>query len=232
MTTAPQWKLRRLAPRAIRVYERRGDEVAALQSFGATLVPVAGGFIESYDSVKRYNGEWQKQMREGRGAVAELVSAIRSWLPRLSVDLPEFDRSTFADTAVPDDVMEDAQRLLETVEEHQERASDPSNQLRLLPYAEQLQSQVGPALDAASKEWLEAETADTQYQQALAKTRELARQFELELVAFRATLSATFGRSDADYQKLRTSRASGADPEDDAAAPPAVDDTQPTPATP
>lgn len=219
MATAPQWKLRRLAPRAIRVHDRRSESNAALKSFGTTMVPLATAFIGSYDSVKRFNTKWQKEMREGRGAVSALITSIRSWLPRLGVDIPQFDRSTFADTNVPDDVMEDAQRLLETVEDHQELAQDPENKLKSLAYAEELQAELEPALELALKEWREAEEADSEYQQALARTRQLANDFEHELVAYRATLSTTFGRSDADYQKLRTAKASASDPDDDETAP-------------
>jgi len=219
MTTAPQWKLRRLAPRAIRVHERRAAGIPALMAFGSTLVPIAKEFMDSYDGVQRYSAEWRKQMREGRSAIATLTTEMRSWLPRLGVDIPQFDRSTFADSDVPDDIMEDAQRLLETVEEHQELAADESNQLEPLPYAEQLQASLAPLFEAAAKEWREADASDSDYQQALAKVRGLARDFERELVAFRATLSTAFDRSDADYQKLRTARAATPDPEDDANAP-------------
>ncbi len=219
MTTASQWKLRRLAPRSLRVLERRANAAQPVRAFEATLRPVASEFMSSYDSVKRFNPKWQKEMREGRGAVANLITLMRSWLPRVGRDIPHFDGSTFADTAVPDDVMEDVERLLETVEEHQELATAGTEGVTPLAYADALQEELLAGLQTATKEWSEAEAADTEYQQALARTRELARAFEQELIAFRATLATTFGRSDTDYQKLRTARASTSDPDDDPQAP-------------
>lgn len=219
MAATPQWKLRRLASRTLRVFERRSPNSDSLKAFGPTLVPTARDFIASYDGVKRFGAKWQKEMAEGRGAVFTLVSQMREWLPRLSVDLPHFDRSTFADTSVPDDVMEDAERLRDTIEDHEALAADAANQLKPLPYATDLLAKLGLAYAAATKEWREAEEADSHYQQALAKTRALAGQLQQELVAFRETLASVVGRSDMDYQKLRTQRAATADPEDDPDAP-------------
>lgn len=219
MASTPQWKLRRLASRAIRVVERRSEQNAALKSFGSSLVPVANDYIASYDGVKRFGAKWQKEMAEGKGAVSALITVMRAWLPRLSVDLPHFDRSTFADTAVPDDVMEDAERLRDTIDDHEALAADPANELKPLSYASDLTSKLDAAYAAATKEWREAEEADSEYQQALQKTRALAGQLQQELVAFRETLMTVVGRSDTDYQKLRTQRAAAPDPEDDPVAP-------------
>jgi hypothetical protein len=208
-----------LAPRALRVVERRIPDHHAIKAFGATLVPTAKEFIASYDGLTQYGTKWRKEMAEGKGAVSALTEVIRTWLPRLAVDVPHFDRSTFADTAVPDDVMEDAERLRDTVEDHEALATDPANAVKPLAYATDLLGQLAPAFAAAVKEWQEAEEADRNYQQALAKTRGLAGQFQQELVAFRETLGSVVGRSDTDYQKLRTQRAATTDPEDDPTAP-------------
>lgn len=222
MAGTAQWKLRRLAPRALRVLERRSPDDASVKSFETTLGPIARDYIASYDGVKRFNVTWQKELSEGHGAVSSLIQTIRAWLPRLSQDVPHFDRTTFADTRVPDDVMEDAERLQETVEEHQSLAQT-SEQVASLPYAADLLGQLQPVYSTAAKEWHEAELAATQYQQALAKTRALAGQLHQELTAFRQTLASVVGRSDTDYQKLRVQRASTADPEDDPSAPQPLD---------
>lgn len=219
MASTPQWKLRRLAARAQRILERRSSESPAIAAFNNTLLPVATDFITTYDGVKRFNARWQKELREGHGAVADLVAAIRAWLPRLSKDIPHFDRSTFADTSVPDDVIEDAERLRDTVEAHQELAAQSENALTPLPYAADLLGHLDPVYAAALKEWHEAEEANAQYQQALAATRALAGQLQRELVLFRETLVMLVGRSDVDYQKLRDARAATPDPEDDPNAP-------------
>jgi hypothetical protein len=229
MATAPQWKVRRLASRAVRVVERRGAEDLTLKAFETTLIPVANQFIASYDGIKRFNAKWQKELREGHGAVADLIKTIRKWLPRLAADIPHFDRSTFADTAVPDDVIEDAQRLRETIEDHQELQAEPGSGLKPLGYASALLADLETSFGRALKEWREAETADSAYQQALERTRRLAGEFFQELIAFRETLASVVGRSDTDYQKLRTSRATTQDTEDDPNAPvAAVSSTTPT----
>ncbi len=226
MTTVPQWKLRRLAPRALRVTERRAVESVALQRCESTLVPVAKEFIASYDRVKGFNTKWRREMSEGHGAVRELILTIRRWLPRLAADVPHFERSTFADTAVPDDVMEDAERLKETVLDHQELAAIQEG-VRVLPYASDLLAELDPAYDAANEEWSEAEHTDSEYQRALTNTRRLAGQLQHELVVFRQTLASVVGTSDLDYQKLRVVRASAPDPEDDAQAPRSLGTTPP-----
>lgn len=224
MAGTSQWKLRRLAGRAKRVVERHAATHGPIAAYRERLIPLTTGFSRSYDGVKRFKVTWQREMAEGRGASAELVQVMRAWLPRLSADIPQFDRSTFADTRVPDDIEEDATRLRETVEDFQEVAASGGNSLSALPYAEQLLSELDPAMTKAAKEWAEAENADEQYQKALKETRGLASQLNDELVKFRQTLLNVLGRSHTDYQKLRASRASSPDPDDDADAPqPTVD---------
>ncbi|MFZ5785069.1 MAG: hypothetical protein ACOY3Y_01380 [Acidobacteriota bacterium] len=72
---------------------------------------------------------------------------------------------------------------------------------------------------AATREWSEAEAADSTYQQLLARVRQTGATFDTELRAFRRTMLAIVGRNDKDYQKLRASRASATDTDDDPAAP-------------
>jgi hypothetical protein len=74
---------------------------------------------------------------------------------------------------------------------------------------------------AASKEWSEADAADKQYQDLLARVRSTAEGFDRDLQAFRRTLMTDAGRSDKDFQKLRAERAQVPDEEDDPNAPPA-----------
>jgi hypothetical protein len=223
MAGISQWKLRRLGARSVRVVGRHAATHAAIAAYQGSLVPLATNFSESYDGVKRFKTTWQREMAEGRGASAKLVKVMRAWLPRLAADIPQFDRSTFADTAVPDDIMEDASRMRETVEEFQDAAAADTNTLKPLSYAEQLLGELDPALAAAVKEWAEAEAADDNYKAALKQTRHLADDLHTELVKFRQTLLTVLGRSHTDYQKLRASRASASDPDDDPKAPTPAD---------
>ena len=222
MSSTSAWKLRRLAPRAIRVQTRRAGDAPVLAVFAQTLPMKANAFIAAYDAAAKYNNAWQREMKEGKGAVAKLVSNIRSWLPLLARDIPEFDPSSFADNPdVPDDVIEDGNRLLEIIGESTDAQGKP------LDYATVATSALTDSLAAANNEWSEAEAADSKYQELLRDVRATSAVFDLELQTFRRTLGNVAGRSDKDFQKLRTERASHKDDEDDPEAP-----APPAPVTP
>lgn len=214
MASTPAWKLRRLAPRAKRVQARRRSESPVLAVYDTTLPAKADAFVIAYDATAKYKNAWRREMDEGKGAIAKLISEMRSWLPLLTRDVPQFDASSFADKPdVPDDVLEDGNRLLETLDS----ATDANG--RTLDYADTAKTALGDALVAANKEWTDAEAADSQYQKLLAAVRATAAVFDLELQTFRRSLANVAGRNDKDFQKLRAERASHADEEDDPAVP-------------
>jgi hypothetical protein len=225
-TTVPYWKLHRLARRAARVAERRAGDSTALAVCRTTLVPAATAYIKVYDEAQRYEPQLRREMREGRSAVARLESGIREWLPLIARDVPDFDRTTFADSRVPDDLLNDGGRLLETAEGATDEAGEP------LAFADDLISTLGPVYEAARKEWAEAEAADSTYQQLLASVRQRGGVLHEELKAFRRTLAVVAGRSDKDYQKLRVERAGVPDQEDDDPQAPAPEVVAPAPANP
>lgn len=220
MPTTAAWKLRRLASRAKRVQARRSAESPVLAVFDATLPTKVDAFVKAYDDAAKYENTWRREMKEGKGAVGKLVNQIRAWLPLLARDVPEFDASTFADKPdVPDDVLEDADRLFDTLESATDADGKP------LAYAATAQSALSQDVLAANKEWTEAEAADSHYQKLLAEVRATAAVFDLELQTFRRSLANVAGRSDKDFQKLRAEKASQVDDEDDPngpAAPPPV----------
>lgn len=214
MASSPQWKLRRLAPRTLRIIERRKGEQPILAAYEATLVPAARSLIETYDAAGRYQSTWRKEMNEGRGASQALLTAMRGWLPIVQRDVPGFDGASYGDKPqVPDDVIEDAGRLCDVVAEHEADGKTP------LTYAKSLLAAMVPLLQAAQKEWHEAEAADKKYQSLLAQSRAAAEAFDAQLKPFRRSLVSIVGNSDADYQKLRATRAHLSDTEDDAGAP-------------
>jgi hypothetical protein len=214
MASTSAWKLRRLATRAKRVQARRSADSPVIAAYSSTLPKKADAFISAYDAAAKYENNWRREMKEGKGAVAKLVSAIRSWLPLLARDIPQFDASTFADKPdVPDDILEDAQRLLDIMDEALDAQNNP------VPYASDAKSAVNSALVAANTEWTEAEAADSHYQQLLANVRASASVFDLELQTFRRSLAHVAGRNDKDFQKLRVERASQMDDEDDSSGP-------------
>lgn len=185
MSSTSAWKLRRLAPRAKRVQARRSSESPVLAAYSSTLPTKADAFIVAYDEAAKYENSWRREMREGKGAVAKLVAQIRSWLPLVSRDVPQFDASTFADKPdVPDDILEDANRLLEVFDEATDAQGQP------LGYAQTATTALTDALAAANKEWSEAEAADSKYQKLLADVRAAGAVFDLELQTFRRSLSS------------------------------------------
>ena len=168
-TLVPFWKLRRLAPRSVRVLGRRSGEFPAIAAYKPTLKPNAEEYIAKYDESRRYRADWKREMDEGRGAIADLVKGIRSWQPLVQRDVPGFDSSDFADKPdVPDDVIEDGGRIIDTVIDFQEKTGKP------LTYAEDLIDNLEILLKAAVKEWPEAEAADKKYQDLLGAVRERA----------------------------------------------------------
>ncbi len=214
-TVVPQRMLRRLASRFIRVAKRRASASPALESFAQTGVPKAEAFIKSYDKCQQYEADWKKEMAEGRSAIGALAVEVRTWVPQVKRDVPGFDSSTFVDRPdVPDDVIEDGERLLSTVQDYRDPQGKP------LPYQGAAVEALGRALQAAAKEWAEAEAADSAYQQLLASVRELAVVMQAELVALRRTLVVVVGHADKDFQKLRVERGGFPDEDDDPNAPP------------
>jgi hypothetical protein len=222
MPSTSLWKLRRLAPRAIRIQARRAPESAAIRAYEATLPPRAGDFITAFDAARGYEPSWKREMGEGRGAIGALHAASRAWLPLMARDIEGFRTSDYAaDGQVPDDVLGDAERLSNLLNDYVTPAGEP------LPYRDHALAAL-TATDA-QREWAEAEAADSIYQQLLARVRTTADAFDADLQPFRRTLFAVFGSSDKDYQKLRAKRAAAADVDDDPAAPPAPRAVEPAP---
>lgn len=217
MASTTYWKLRRITRRAKRVLARRGAGNAVIAAYNATLPAKADAYIAAYDAATKYENTWRREMAEGRGAIAALLKAIRSWLPFLVRDVPNFDGSTFGDQPnVPDDVLDDGNRLLDSFDESTGADGNP------LPYRDAAIQALTPLLAAADTEWSEAEAADSTYQQMLATVRATGAVIDLELQTFRRTLVSELGRKDKDFQKLRVERASQQDEDDgpDAPAPP------------
>ena len=51
MPSIPNWKLRRLADRTLRVLERKSASTPALAAFKDTLIPKTQAFIAAYDGL-------------------------------------------------------------------------------------------------------------------------------------------------------------------------------------
>lgn len=215
MPSSALWKLRRLAGRAIRVVDRRKGQSRALAVCEASLPAKARAYMEAYDGASRYGGTYRRELAEGKNAAAGLLAKIMAWVPLAARDIKGMIAGDFGDQRnVPDDIVDDADRLYDLFDEHRDDLGAP------LAYREAALADLGPAIDAATKEWGEAETADKRYQDMLRTVRQTAVAFDDDLKPFRRSLAAVTDRKDKDYQKLRASRAAAADDDDDPAAPP------------
>jgi hypothetical protein len=207
--------LRRLASRFIRIVKRRAPQSPVIEAFLQFSVPKAEQYIAAYDKSMKFDADWKREMAEGRGAIVVLLKQIRAWAPLVKRDVPGFDTSTYGDQPdVPDDVIEDGERLASVIQEFRDSKGDA------LPYQKAALDALGVALQAA----------DSQHQQLLASVRELAASLQQELVALRRSLMAVAGRTDRDYLKLRVEHAGTPDEDDDPNAPPAPKPVQAAPA--
>jgi len=194
----------------VRIVNRRATESPAVTAFLATLLSNANAYIAAYDGATKYQSSRKKEMDEGRDAVAALLKVMQAWLPLLKRDIPGFDGGIYGDNPeVPDDVIEDGERLASVIDEFRDKAGNP------LAYQKAALDALAATLQAAVKEWAEAEAADAQYQRSYAVVRATADSLQQDLVALRRTLLATFGRNDKDYLKLRVERAGYPDEDDD-----------------
>jgi hypothetical protein len=210
MAEVPYWKRRRLGARVLRIMERRASQAPALKAYETSLVPLTNAFNQAYDACANAEARWRKELKEGKGAVAALLAQIRAWAPVLQGSIEGFKASDFGDhPAVPDDVIFDGEQLLDMAMDAKDASGQP------LAFAAELQSALEPALKAAIKEWKETEEADKQYQSLLATTRETGDAFNAQLILFRRTFAAIFGRSDKDFQRLRAERVAESDDDDD-----------------
>jgi hypothetical protein len=213
MTAYPMWKLRRLAPRALRVLERRKSEAPVLAAYEPKLVPLAQVYIAAYDRAAGYRSTWLREMAEDRGAIATLASTVQGWVPLVAGDIANLNASDFAPSPVADDVVTAARLLIDMVAGHVDAEASA------LPYRDVLIADVGVKIAAGLKERAEAEAADREYQQILATARVAYADFNTVLQAFRKSLGTIFGRNDKDFQKLRVQRAAQRDDDDDPGAP-------------
>ncbi|ACY18392.1 hypothetical protein [Haliangium ochraceum] len=185
MLNQPMWRLRRLAPRAKQVLERRKQAAPALCAYEGFLVPAADHFIAAYDEAVRQRGIWRNERVRGRCAAAALSMSMRAWTP-LTRDTPGV-----ASVAHADDLFHAVECFLGSVE-RAARGEDPR------PYQNVLLGELRDKLTAAREDRAEVEAADRVYQRALASACEAAEAFAAVLHSFCDCLAASVGRGDDD----------------------------------
>lgn len=190
-------KARRIATRVEGVANRHADK-PAIRAYQGTIVPKAKAFIVAYDAAAKFSPMRLREFEEGRTAVAQLLAKVRGWAPVVAGAQPGLREAEFGHNPhIPDDVIADASRLLDLVED----AGDT------MPFAADMTADLEPALAAAEKEWGEAVAADVTFQTLLKAQRDALATFDAELQRYRRTLAGVLGRSHKDYQKLRAERA-------------------------
>jgi len=209
----PFWLLRRLASRCIRVHARQKGKAAGLAIFDATLPGYCDTYIERYDALRQLAKKRMKERREGKLSIKDLLHTMRIWAPILARDIEEVRAGEFGENlSVPDDVIRDTKELLKYATEHTDMAGEP------LPYLDTLVADITPVLEAAEKEWGEAEEAQESYSDMRNAVHEVAVALEKDLIAYRKSLKTVVGPGHHDYQKLRVDRARAADEDDDEVA--------------
>jgi hypothetical protein len=207
------WLLRRLAARCIRVHARQKGKAAGLGVFDSTLPGYCGTYMERYDALRQLAKRRMKERREGKLSIKNLLYTLRIWAPIVARDIEEVRAGEFGENeSVPDDVIRDTKAILKYAIEHRDMAGEP------LPYLDTLVADITPVLEAAEKEWGEAEEAQEDYSDMRNALHEVGVKLEKDLIAYRKSLRTVVGRGHHDYQKLRVDRARAPDEDDDEVA--------------
>lgn len=198
-----QWKLRRLAARVLRVLERHAGLDPALGSFQGTLGLAAQGFIDTYDGLRALGVTADRELAQGKQAVELLGTKLISYSAQIEATgkIEGFKRTDYDGAAsVPDDVISDAEVFVDVVKRQVD--DDPES----LPMAQSMLDDMVAALEAAKKEWAEADGLRADYRALLEQNRENAKMLSGLLVAFRKALGRILGRAHPDYQTLRANK--------------------------
>lgn len=194
-----QWKLGRLASRALRVLAQHrgvGQVIAGYE----TSLPAAVEAFEQKHSVLAKHLAARRRLTAGRYKEAErLLRAMRGWLGLLSRDVPGFDAAEYVSgTGVADDIIRQATRLIDVVTSM--HAQTP------LACGDAVLAELAPLVASAREEWEQVQGGLARTQELQAECRGAANALQAQLVAFRRSLRAVLGASHRDYQSLRESR--------------------------
>ena len=212
MPTTPNWKLRRLAARCLRVHERHAAAAPVIGGYTTTLVPVVSDFIAAYDRLHVLDQSRSDEIAEGHESIKKLVDKSLGWLAQVvatgaidGIKSGDF----FRHPEVPDDVLRDAKRMLDLVRQQAEK--DPES----VPYAAALLEDVMPTYEAAEAEWTEAEGMRREHRSQIELVRDTAEKFNQILIGFRRSLARVIGKGHPDYQALRSMKIDRSQAEED-----------------
>ncbi len=207
MPAISQEQLRRLAARSIRVLNRQKDAAPAIGAYVGSLDVEAREFIAAYDLVRTSASARRNTRASGVEETEKLVQTLRMWIAHVNKDVPSFDRGDYLlRPTVTDDVVADAERLLDVVQDHQETGG-------ALTWVDAFTVDLEAALEATRATMGQHNDKRANLSEYLADAREKAEKFYEELVAFRRTIRAFLGSTHADVGLLRnrSSRGTGED---------------------
>jgi hypothetical protein len=144
--------------------------------------------------------------RERKEKKVELLRArMLAWTPSLERDLAGFASSDYeGNGAVPDDVVIDCRRVLESVAAAEAGSAVTS-------YAAELSADVGAALEVADAAVDAARALRVRLNEQQEETRMAALALQHELVAYRRVLLRVVGKAHPDYRALRARERSSAE---------------------
>ena len=195
-------RLRRAATRALRLAKKHASTNPTLGAAAETLVPIAERFVELYDHDPAHvRGT---KLEQGHAQVEILRELAGRWLAFVERDL-SIDPEKYPLSSVPDDVFAAAKMLIKTLREAQ--AKSP------LAYADTAIQELEAQLATADAAWTEGQAVLGAIQERKQQLRQTAIALQAQLVTFRRLLRRAVGRRHVDYQRLRASRGSGPDGE-------------------
>jgi hypothetical protein len=219
-------KLNEQCRRALNVIERHQRKTPAIGSHKPMLQSTVERYFDQQEQLSALKVSGKQALREGRQAVRELNSCIRSWFGQLNFAVVGFDAGDY-DCRIdsPDSVIGAGERLIEFVLSHKSANGDATagegdadadaasagtaagaGDNGTMWFADQMVEELTAVKDAAVAAWMRAQDCLADEQELRSAIRESAIEIQRALVSVRRTLRNTLGTSHRDYQKLRLSR--------------------------
>jgi hypothetical protein len=196
------------------VQERHREKEPGLAAYDLTLVVSGQALITTYDEVRATESSRFFEHAEGKTTLKSLHRKLRMWAAHVADRIEGVDMAEYGDNPeVAEDLIADANALIERVNRHAAQASEP------LPFMDALIADLTEAIEAAKGEWRQAEVAASDVADMRRAMHEAAEAFERDLISYRRALASVIGRNHPDFQKLRLERVTTPDEDDDENAP-------------
>jgi hypothetical protein len=202
--SVPQWKLRRIAGRALRVLDDHGPHSAIIASYDTSVRAAVATFVQAHDALAVRSTDVHALGRTSNHALGALLRAMRGWVGVVARDLPGFAPLALPDHPTPDDLLAQTDQLLEVVQQLDATAT----------WRDALVNDLEALLERSRDGLHQLRTGRATVQALQARNREAGAALQAQLVPFRRSLRAVLGPSHLDYQSLRVSRVRDTDDAD------------------